>query len=96
MGRARYRSAGGKEWVVPYGLAPGSSDLIGWTRDGVFLAIEVKTPRGRLTAAQAAFLSAVAASGGRAGCARSEDEALAIADGLHASAGSAGALAARP
>jgi hypothetical protein len=73
VGQARYK--GGH--VVRYGLAPGSADLIGWTPDGRFLALEVKTPRGRLSAQQAAFLDAVRAAGGVAACVRSADEALA-------------------
>jgi len=72
VGQARY-----KNHVVRYGLAPGSSDLIGWTPDGRFLALEVKTKRGRLTEQQAAFLDAVRAAGGVAACVRSPEEALA-------------------
>lgn len=73
VGQARYK--GGH--TVRYGLAPGSSDLIGWTPDGRFLALEVKTKRGRLTEQQAAFLEAVRAAGGVAACVRSPEEALA-------------------
>lgn len=47
-----------------YGLGVGSSDLIGWTRDGRFLAIEVKTPTGRVRPEQTTFLAAVVAAGG--------------------------------
>jgi hypothetical protein len=66
---------------------PGMSDLIGWTRDAApegfietfkparFLAIECKAPRGRLTDEQSAFLHLVQRSGGRAGVARSVEEA---------------------
>lgn len=72
VGLARYRGH-----TVRYGLATGSSDLIGWTPDGRFLALEVKTPRGRLTAEQSAFLDAVARAGGVAACVRSPEEALA-------------------
>ena len=32
--------------VIHTGLCKGSSDLIGWTHDGKFLAIEVKAPGG--------------------------------------------------
>lgn len=46
------------------GLCEGSSDLIGWTKLGRFLAIEVKSPTGKLTKEQLAFLKAVIASGG--------------------------------
>jgi len=64
--------------AITYGLCSGSSDLVGWRTlpSGVaqFVALEVKTPEGRLTAAQAAFLRAVARAGGIAGVARSLDE----------------------
>lgn len=71
VGLAKYRTHS-----VRYGLAPGSSDLIGWTADGRFLALEVKTPRGRLTAEQRAFLDAVNRAGGVGACVRSAEEAL--------------------
>lgn len=75
--------------VVRYGLAVGSSDLIGWkpveiTPDmvgqtvAIFTAIEVKTKTGRPTPAQVHFIEAVKKSGGLAGVARSEDEAIEI------------------
>lgn len=55
----------------------GGSDLIGWCRDGRFAAVEVKTPTGRVSAEQQAFIDAVNRAGGRAGVARSvEDVAL--------------------
>lgn len=72
VGQARYANG----HVVRYGLAPGSSDLIGWTADGRFMALEVKTPRGRLTTEQQAFLDAVARAGGIAACVRSPEDAL--------------------
>jgi len=67
---------------VQFGLAKGSADLIGWTtrtitpdmvgqRIAVFTSIEVKTPTGRLTPAQSAWLGAVHTAGGIAGVARS-------------------------
>ncbi|NBU59291.1 MAG: hypothetical protein EBS23_05895 [Betaproteobacteria bacterium] len=71
VGVARYPTA-----TVVYGLAPGSSDLIGWTNTGAFLAIEVKTERGRLTDKQHAFLTAVRAAGGCGDCARTPDDAM--------------------
>lgn len=46
------------------GLCVGSSDLIGWTRDGRFLAIEVKSAKGRLTDEQRNFGEQVEAAGG--------------------------------
>ena len=82
---------------VVFGLHKGSSDLIGWqevtiTPDMVgskiarFLAIEVKSKRGRVGALQENFLRVVNASGGVGGVARSDAEALKIiggADGAH-------------
>ncbi len=56
------------------GLCVGSSDLIGFTKDGRFLAIEVKTSSGRLTKPQQHFLDAVNAAGGVGICARSVDD----------------------
>lgn len=72
------------------GLCKGSSDLIGWRsldvtpemigrRLAVFLAIEVKAPRGRATDEQTNFLARVKNAGGLAGIARSVDDALGIA-----------------
>lgn len=58
------------------GLCVGSSDLIGWTSDGRFLAIEVKTAKGRTAQEQVLFISAVRHAGGVAFVARSVEEAL--------------------
>jgi hypothetical protein len=74
--------------VVCFGLAKGSSDLIGWktveiTPDmvgmtvAVFTAIEVKD-QGRATPEQRRFISCVQQAGGFAGVARSVDEAKEI------------------
>lgn len=70
---------------IRYGLCPGSSDLIGWrsvkvTADMVgqeiaqFVAVEVKTPTGRVSEEQARFIAAVTAAGGLAIVARSEGD----------------------
>ena len=64
---------------IRFGLAVGSSDLIGICKDGVFLAIECKTAMGQPTQAQLNFIAAVLRAGGRAGIARSAAEAVAIA-----------------
>jgi len=74
-----YRAPSGA--LVRYGLCVGSSDIIGLAPDGTFLAVEVKTDTGRSTDAQKRFIAAVQAKGGRAGIARSADEAVAIALG---------------
>lgn len=67
---------------VKYGVGgPGGSDLIGWDCSGIFIAIEVKTKTGRVSDKQQNFISQVIASGGRAGVARSADDALKIIRG---------------
>lgn len=58
------------------GLAKGGSDIIGITPTGLFLAIEVKTKKGRATTEQLRFIDAVRNAGGIAGIARSVKEAL--------------------
>ena len=49
----------------------GCSDIIGQMRDGRFLAIECKAPRGRVTDDQKAFLERVQRHGGVSGVVRS-------------------------
>lgn len=63
----------------PVHLAPeGTSDLIGWTNAGRFLAAEIKVPGHKTNAdrlaAQLKFISAVNAAGGVAGMVTSVDE----------------------
>ena len=71
---------------VRTGLCVGSSDLIGWcnikvtpgmvgSHVAIFTAIEVKSPRGRLTDAQSRFINAVRRAGGIAFVARSAEAA---------------------
>jgi hypothetical protein len=60
-----YRKKRGVHRVV------GISDILGITQDGRFLAIEVKSVKGRLTADQAQYLSNINARGGLAFVARS-------------------------
>jgi|SRR6267142_1874293 len=62
----------------------GVSDLLGWTMvdaAAIFTAIECKIGRRRPTDEQAAFLDLVRRSGGRAGIARSAEEAGRIING---------------
>jgi hypothetical protein len=74
--------------------ATGISDLIGWTQEyglhnetgddvhiAVFTAVEVKGPRTPTSAEQLAFIDTVRRAGGRAGVARSVEEAKLIIDG---------------
>ena len=49
----------------------GCSDIIGQLKDGRFLAIECKAPRGRVTDDQKAFLDRVQRHGGVSGVVRS-------------------------
>lgn len=76
---------------VQFGLAKGSADLVGWktvtiTPDmvgqevAVFTSLEIKTPKGRATPYQQAWLTAVEKAGGIAGIARSVDDALRIVE----------------
>ena len=62
--------------VIKTGLCKGSSDLIGWTKDGRFLAVEVKSKKGIIKADQANFLRVVKQAGGVAFVARTPDEAV--------------------
>jgi hypothetical protein len=60
---------------VRFGLCVGSSDLIGLTRDGRFLAIECKRGRGGVvTPEQTQFLDTIRAMGGVAILARSGED----------------------
>lgn len=79
---------------VTFGLCPGSSDLIGWipvkiTPDmvgqtvAIFTAVEGKTPEGRERQNQKDFIDAVRTAGGRAGFARSVEQAISIIRGEH-------------
>lgn len=60
------------------GLCVGSSDGIGFTKDGRFLAVEVKTDKGKPTEDQINFIAAVNRAGGIAFITRSVEEALKI------------------
>jgi VRR-NUC domain len=61
--------------------APGMSDLGGWVtvdRIAVYTALEIKSARGRPTPEQLAFIDTVRRAGGRAGVARSVEDARKI------------------
>ena len=78
--------------LIRYGVAnPGGSDLIGWKsvtitpemvgqKLAIFLAIEVKGERTRVTDQQRNFIERVRLDGGLAGVARSVEDALAITE----------------
>ena len=74
---------------VQFGLAKGSSDLVGFKtikitpeminqEVAVFVSIEIKTERGKLTEVQENWLQKVKSSGGIVGVARSIQDALKI------------------
>lgn len=66
--------------VIRYGVGgKGGSDLLGVATDGRALAVECKTATGRIRPEQELFIAAVQKAGGRAGVARSVDDALKIA-----------------
>ncbi len=54
--------------------APGVSDILGILKDGRFLAIEVKAPKGRISPHQQQFIDEINARGGVAFVARSVEE----------------------
>lgn len=79
--RGAYKDKNGR-WVK-YGVGdPGGSDLIGWTRDGKFLAMEVKPPgwfpSGRVESErfeqQKNFIAQVIKSGGVGGVVRGKTD----------------------
>lgn len=63
---------------IKFGLCVGSSDIIGVAPCGRFLAVEVKTEKGRPTPDQIRFIEAVKRKGGIAGIARSPADAVAL------------------
>jgi len=66
--------------VIRYGVGgKGGSDLLGVAPDGRLLAIETKTATGRIRPEQELFIAAVRSRGGRAGIARSAEDAVRIA-----------------
>lgn len=68
--------------LIRYGVGDkGGSDLIGITKSGRFLAIEVKSQTGRVRPDQTNFILAIRSKGGYAGVARSAEDALRIAEG---------------
>lgn len=69
-----YKDKSGR--LITYGLCKGSSDLIGISPEGRFLAVEVKKEGGRVRPEQVLFCEAVRRSGGIAGICRSAEEAV--------------------
>ena len=60
---------------VRYGLCKGSSDLVGICA-GRFFALEVKTPKGRVSVEQQMFIDLVKSYGGHGAIVRSVEDAL--------------------
>lgn len=60
-----------------FGLCKGASDLIGIGPGGRFFALEVKSPRGRISPEQQLFLELVRHRGGFAAIVRSVEDAYA-------------------
>lgn len=71
----------GKDRMIRFGMV-GVSDIIGISKTGKFIAIEVKLPerRNTVTTYQRIFLADIHGHGGIAGVACSEDEALKIVE----------------
>lgn len=67
-GRAWRNNSGVAEYEggakVRYGVGKGGSDIIGITKDGKFLAVEVKTGKLKLSPTQAVFLKTINSLGG--------------------------------
>ncbi len=72
-GAIKIPAANGRDRFLRFGF-PGCPDILGQLTDGRLLAIEVKSPTGRASEAQAAFLALVATHGGVAILARSIDD----------------------
>lgn len=70
---AMLRGKGGKMQPVRFSRR-GVSDIIGFTRDGHFLAVECKASDGKLRPEQEEFLGKVKKAGGFSAVARSVDE----------------------
>lgn len=66
--------------MIKAGLAVGSSDLIGLSPSGKFIAIEVKTKTGPVKDSQKSFIEAIKKQGGLAGVARNTKEAIEIVE----------------
>lgn len=60
----------------------GLSDLVGYNTDGQFFALEIKTPAGRASKEQLAFIEKCYRNGAIAGFARSVEDAVRIVTGI--------------
>lgn len=60
----------------------GLSDLVGYNQDGQFFALEIKTPAGKASKEQLAFIEKCYRDGAIAGFARSVEDAVRIVTGI--------------
>lgn len=60
----------------------GLSDLVGYNQDGQFFALEIKTPAGKASKEQFAFIEKCYRDGAIAGFARSVEDAVRIVTGI--------------
>lgn len=72
--RGLFREAKRDRFVRAGLEAKGASDLIGWTKDGVFLAIECKTDEGKPSVEQMHFINLVNKAGGIGFVARNAED----------------------
>lgn len=63
----------------------GLSDLVGYNQDGQFFALEIKTPAGKASKEQLAFIEKCYRDGAIAGFARSVEDAVRIVTGIRLS-----------
>lgn len=79
--KKRDKSGRLRSYRVAYGVGPlggGGGDLLGWCADGKFASIEIKLGRDTQTDAQRKWQRWVIEGGGRAGVARSVEDAIRI------------------
>ena len=63
---------------IHFGLCNGQGDYIGFSKDGRFISIELKTETGKIREGQIEFSDAVNKAGGIAGIIRTEEEGFAL------------------
>lgn len=85
-GVAKAKNKDGSIRYTRYGVGPvggGGGDLIGLSRDGIFLSVEIKVGKDRQTDKQKMWQQWVVMRGGRAGVARSVEDAIKIMEGVN-------------
>ena len=61
---------------IHFGLVNGCGDYVGFSKEGKFISVELKTLAGKIRDEQVAFSDAVNRAGGIAGIVRTEEEGL--------------------